>query len=139
LAPVDVVPYTLGDDDDAVHALIYGDAAWASVPGHTHRDLDAWREAVRPGLRAFLAWRDGAPVGGVAGSILDGGRGYVSGLAVARSKRGRRLGRALVLHSFADLVAAGANALALDAQAANKAALGLYCSVGLAVKHEWRV
>jgi ribosomal protein S18 acetylase RimI-like enzyme len=75
----------------------------------------------------------------VAGSILDGGRGYVSGLAVARSKRGRRLGRALVLHSFADLVAAGANALALDAQAANKAALGLYCSVGLAVKHEWRV
>jgi hypothetical protein len=41
LAPVDVVPYTLGDDDDAVHALIYGDAAWASVPGHTHRDLDA--------------------------------------------------------------------------------------------------
>ncbi len=136
---IDVAPYSLGDDDDAVHALIYVDSAWASVSGHTHRDLDAWRQAVRPGLRAFLARRGGAPVGWVAGRILDGGRGYVSGLAVARSERGRGLGRALLLHGFADLVAAGASGLALDAQAANKAALGLYRSVGLVVQREWRV
>lgn len=136
---IDVAPCSLGDDDDAVHALIYGDAAWASVPGHTYRDLNAWREAVRPGLRAFLARRDEAPVGWVAGRILHGGRGYVSGLAVALSERGRGLGRALLLHGFADLVVAGASVLALDAEAANHAALGLYRSVGLAVEREWRV
>lgn len=136
---IDVVPYSLGEGDEAVHELIYVDAAWASVPGHAYRDLDAWREAVRPRLRAFLARRDGAPVGWVAARIFDSGRGYVSGLAVARSERGRGLGRALLLHSFADLLAAGANGLALDAEAANEAALRLYRSVGLEVEREWRV
>ena len=135
---IDVVPYRLGDGDHAIHAMIYLDAAWASVPGHTYRDLDAWREAVRPGLRAFLARRDDEPVGWVAGRILDSGRGYISGLAVACCERGRGLGRALLLHGFADLDAAGANGLALDVQATNHAALGLYHSVGLAVEREWR-
>src|SRR5438270_9192461 len=43
-------PYTtlfrsrLGDADEAVHRLIYVDAAWGSVEGHAVRDLDAWRE-----------------------------------------------------------------------------------------------
>jgi ribosomal protein S18 acetylase RimI-like enzyme len=136
---IEVAPYSLGDDDAAVHALIYVDAAWASVPGHAYRDLDSWREAVRPGLRAFLARRGQVPVGWVAGRILDSGRGYVSGLAVARSERGCGLGRALLVHCFADLEAAGASGLALDAEAANHAALGLYRSIGLAVEREWRI
>ena len=135
----EVAPYSLGDDDAAVHRLIYVDAAWASVPGHTYRELDRWREVVRPGLRAFLARRDGVPVGWVAGRILDSGRGYVSALAVACSERGRGLGRALLLLALADLAGAGATGLTLDAEAANEAALGLYRSVGLAVEREWRV
>ncbi|MDQ6775760.1 MAG: GNAT family N-acetyltransferase [Actinomycetota bacterium] len=136
---IDLARYALGEDDEAVHALIYVHAAWVSVPGHTDRDLDAWREAMRPGLRAFLARRDGSPVGWIASRVLDSGVGYVSGLAVALSERRRGLGRALLLHGLADLVAAGANSLALDAQAANDTALGLYRSVGLEVKREWRV
>lgn len=72
-------------DDAAVHALIYVDAAWASVPGHLYRD------------------------------------------------------RELLLHGLADLEAAGATGLALDAVAANDAALRLYRSVGLAVRRERRV
>src|SRR3954469_2965826 len=36
---VEVAPYRFGDDDDAVHRLIYVDAAWTSVPGHRARDL----------------------------------------------------------------------------------------------------
>ncbi len=138
-AGIDVAPYSLGDDDEAVHGLIYVEAAWASVPGHTYRDLNSWREAVRPGLRALLARREEAPVGWVAGRILEGGRGYVSELAVARSERGRGLGSALLLHGFADLDAAGASGLALDAEAANHEALGLYRSIGLAVEREWCV
>ncbi|MCW2967717.1 MAG: hypothetical protein JWM71_1489, partial [Solirubrobacteraceae bacterium] len=46
---------------------------------------------------------------------------------------------ALLLAAFADLAAGGANGLALDAQAVNDAALGLYRSVGLAVHREWRI
>jgi hypothetical protein len=45
---VDVARYRPGDDDEAVHRPIYVDAAWAAVPGHAERDLDAWREMQRP-------------------------------------------------------------------------------------------
>ncbi len=136
---VEVAPYTLGDDDRAVHRLIYVDAAWASVPGHHDRDLEEWRVIARKGLRAFLARRCGEPVGWVAARLLDSGRGYLSVLAVARAERGAGLGRALLLHGCGDLLAAGARGIALDVVAANEAALGLYESVGFAVEREWRV
>jgi ribosomal protein S18 acetylase RimI-like enzyme len=135
---VDVAPYGLGDDDEAVHRLIYVDAAWASIPGHSERDLETWREMVRP-CRAFLARRAGRPVGWIAGRVLDSGRGFVQTLAVAESERGRGLGRALLLHAFADLRHAGARDLTLGVEAANDSALGLYRSVGLEVEREWRV
>ncbi len=41
---VDVARYRLGEDDEAVHRLIYVDAAFGSVWGHAERDLDEWRE-----------------------------------------------------------------------------------------------
>jgi ribosomal protein S18 acetylase RimI-like enzyme len=136
---VDVAPYRLGDDDEAVHRLVYVAAAWGSVPGHAERDLDAWREKERPCRSMFLARRDGRPVGWVAGRLLDSGRGYISTLAVAASERGRGLGRALLLHAFADLGAAGARGLGLDVEARNEGALGLYRSVGLEIEREWRI
>jgi ribosomal protein S18 acetylase RimI-like enzyme len=136
---VDVAPYRLGDADEAVHRLVYVDAEWASVPGHAERDLDSWREKERPCQSLFLARRDGRPVGWVAGRVLDRGRGYVSTLAVSRDERGRGLGRALLLHAFADLEGAGARGLALDVQAHNDSALGVYRSVGLEVEREWRI
>ncbi|HEY1523250.1 MAG TPA: GNAT family N-acetyltransferase [Solirubrobacteraceae bacterium] len=138
-AGVEVARYRWGDDDEAVHRLIYVDAEWASVSGHTERDLAAWlgRDAGRDG--AFLARRDEQPVGWVRSRILVSGRGYVNSLAVAKRERGQGLGRALLLHAFADLQAAGARGLALDVEAANKAALGLYRSVGLEIEREWRI
>lgn len=134
-----VAPYRLGEDDEAVHRLIYVDAAWASVPGHAERDLDSWRGKERPCRSLFLARRDGRPVGWVSGRLLETGRGYVSTLAVAESERGRGLGRALLLHALADLESAGAAGLGLDVVAHNESALGLYRSVGLTVEREWRV
>jgi ribosomal-protein-alanine N-acetyltransferase len=74
----------------------------------------------------------------VAGRVLAAGRGYVSTLAVAAAERGRGLGRALLLHCFAELQRAGARGLTLGVEAENAAALGLYRSVGLEVEREWR-
>lgn len=136
---VDVAPYVLGDDDEAVHRLVYVDAAWASIPGHSDRDLDAWRDKERPCRSLFLARRDGRPVGWIAGRVLDNGRGYISTLAVAEGERGRGLGRALLLRAFADLQGAGATDLTLGVEAHNEAALGLYRSVGMHVEREWKV
>ena len=136
---VKVEPYRFGDDDQAVHRLIYVDAAWASVPGHAERDLEQWLDTVRRCRSAFLARRNGRPVGWVAGRVLASGRGSVDMLAVATRERHRGLGRALLLHAFADLQRAGGRDLTLDAQAENAAALGLYYSVGLEVEREWRI
>jgi ribosomal protein S18 acetylase RimI-like enzyme len=135
---VEVAPYRLGDADEAVHRLIYVDAAWASVPGHAERDVDGWRAVVRRCRLAFLARRDGRPVGWVTGCLLASGRGYVDTLAVATSERRRGLGRALLLHALTDLQLAGARGLALGVEAANETALGLYRSVDFEVEREWR-
>lgn len=135
---IHVTPYRLGDADEAVHRLIYVDAAWASVEGHADRDLDAWRETLPRCRSLFLAHRDCRPVGWVAGRLLENGRGYLTSLAVATSERGRGLGRALLLHAFTDLQRAGADGLALDVEAHNETALGLYRSVGMQIEREWR-
>ena len=135
---VTVAPYRFGNDDEAVHRLVYVDAAWASVAGHAERDLDQWLDTMRRCRSVFLARRDGRPVGWVAGRVLDSGRGYVDMLAVAISERHRGLGRALLLHAFADLQLAGGRDLTLGVEAENESALGLYRSVGLEVEREWR-
>lgn len=135
---VEVAPYRLGDHDEAVHRLIYVDAAWASVPGHAERELDQWRDTVGRCRSAFLARRNGRAVGWVAGRVLASGRGYVDMLAVAMGERHRGLGRAFLLRAFIDLQQAGGRDLTLGVEAENEAALGLYRSVGLEVEREWR-
>jgi ribosomal protein S18 acetylase RimI-like enzyme len=133
-----IARYRPGEDDEAVHALIYVDAAWAEVPGHTQRSLEAWRSALTPDYRGWVARRDGRPVGWVAGRVFGDGRGWVDQLAVARSARGLGLGRALLLHSLAELLQRGATSLALGVQGENENAIGLYRGVGFQVEREWR-
>ena len=136
---VAIARYRPREDDAAVHALIYVDAAWADVAGHTQRSLEAWRSTLTPEYRGWIARRDQRPVGWVAGRVFDDGRGWVEQLAVARSARGQGLGRALLLHSLAELCSGGATSLALGVQAANGNAIGLYRDVGFEVDREWRV
>jgi ribosomal protein S18 acetylase RimI-like enzyme len=136
---IDVAPYRIGDDDEAVHRLIYVDAAWTAVPGHAERDLESWRATVRPSGSLFLARREGQPVGWVAGRLLDSGRGYIDSLAVAVPERGHGMGRALLLHAFSDLLSAGARDLVLGVEAKNENALELYRSVGMEIEREWRI
>ena len=134
-----VARYRPGEDDHAVHRLVYVDAAWDEVPGHTLRSLEAWRSMLTPEYRGWVARRDGRPVGWVAGRVFSDGRGWIQQLAVARSARGRGLGRALLLHSLAELRSRGATSLALGVEAANENAIGLYRDLGFEVAREWRV
>jgi ribosomal protein S18 acetylase RimI-like enzyme len=136
---VAVARYRPAEDDAAVHALIYDEAAWDEVPGHTRRSLEAWRSTLTPEYRAWIARRDEHPVGWVAGRVFEDGRGWVEQLAVARSARGLGLGRALLLHSLAELCTRGATSLATGVQGENENAIGLYRDVGFAVDREWRV
>jgi ribosomal protein S18 acetylase RimI-like enzyme len=136
---VAVARYRRGEDDDAVHALIYADAAWGAVPGHTQRSLQAWRSMITPDYGGWVARRDGRAIGWVAGRVFDDGRGWVEQLAVARSARGLGVGRALLLHSLAELRSRGATSLATGVQADNEKALGLYRDIGFAIEREWRV
>jgi ribosomal protein S18 acetylase RimI-like enzyme len=134
-----IARYRPGVDDDAVHALIYVDAAWGEVPGHTTLALEAWRSMLTPDYRGWVARRYGQPVGWVVGRVFSDGRGWIGQLAVARSARGLGLGRALLLHSLAELRSRGATSLALGVQAENEHAIGLYRDVGLEIEREWRV
>jgi len=136
---VAVARYRPGEDDDSVHTLIYVDAAWAEVPGHTHQSLEAWRSMLTPEYRGWVARREGRPVGWVVGRVFTDGRGWIQQLAVARCARGLGLGRALLLHSLAELRSRGATSLALGVQAENENAIGLYRDIGFEVTRKWRV
>ena len=133
-------PYVRGEDDAAVHRLVYVDAEFAAVPGHPHRPLEMWQQMyTAENFSGWIAHRDGRPVGWVMGRVQDDGVGWVYQLAVAVTERGGGVGRSLLLHSFADLRAAGATDLGLTVQATNDRAIGLYRSVGLQVQKEWLV
>ena len=135
---VAIARYRPGEDDEAVHALIYVDAAWAEVPGHAQLSLDTWRSALTPEYRGWVARRDGRPVGWVAGRVFGDGRGWVEQLAVARPARGLGLGRALLLHALTELHQQGATSLALGVQGENDNAIALYRNAGFEVEREWR-
>ncbi len=133
-----VARYRPGADDAAVHALIYVDAAWGEVPGHMQRSQESWRSTLAPEARGWVARRDERPVGWVVGRVFSDGRGWVDQIAVARAARRLGLGRALLLHSLAELRDARATSFALGVQAANEHAVGLYRDVGFELEREWR-
>ena len=137
---VSLRPYVRGEDDAAVHHLVYVDADFAAVPGHAARPIDQWKQMfTAENFSGWIAHRHGRPVGWVMGRAQDDGFGWVYQLAVAVTERGAGLGRSLLLHSFADLRAAGATDLGLSGQASNDRAIGLYRSVGLQVHKQWLV
>lgn len=130
------------DDAEAVHRLIYVDAAWAEVPGHPDRAFADWRDIFMTAdtvpEQQVLAWRDDRLVGVGMGRTFADNTGWVSQLAVAKGERGQGLGRALLLESLRRRREAGARALGLSVQAENRSALSLYLGVGLGVDREWQ-
>jgi ribosomal protein S18 acetylase RimI-like enzyme len=88
---IEIVHFLPADYDEVL-------ALWSSTEGLTLREADS-REAIsrylarNPGL-SFVARDEGALIGAVL-TGTDGRRGYLQHLAVARSHRGRGLGRSL--------------------------------------------
>src|SRR3954454_9997947 len=123
-------PYSVGDDDQAAHALV--EDAFADIPGNVSHGFDEWRS------RAFGAQfaPDLATVAGdMAGVALaerwDGGGGYLSYLAVARDWRGRGLGRALLQATLRNFADAGLKRAVLSVNGRNESATRLYRDAGL--------
>jgi mycothiol synthase len=123
-----------GRDDRAVFDV--DAAAFAGAPDLIPQPFDAWRvehvqaAAVRP-QASPLAWAGDELAGFALNQMRAPGLGYVEILAVDAAWRGRGLGRALLLHSFAELAAIGARAVGLGVAGHNERARGLYESVGM--------
>ena len=135
---VAVARYRPGEDDEAVHALIYVDAAWAEVPGHTQRSLEAGGRRSRPSTAAGSRAATGAPsAGSPAACSATGAAGSSSSPSPAppRPRPRPRAPAALRSPSFREH---GAASLALGVQGENENAVGLYRDVGFEVEREWR-
>jgi len=141
--PDGVTVSSLGAGDvEQVYTLIYDDAAWADVPGHTRRDFDEWHSLFVAGNdpdQQVVAREDGRLVGVALGKTFSDGTGWVAQLAVSHGQRDRGLGTALLAEAFGRRVAAGATQLGLGVSAANSDALRLYERLGLTIDREWMV
>ena len=134
-----IARYRRGEDDDAVHALIYSTPHGARCPDtrscRWKRDGRCSRPTIAAGSRAAT----GAPSAGSSAACSATGADRLSRspspapLAVSVS------GRALLLHSLAELRSRGATSLALGVQAENEKAIALYRDIDFEVAREWRV
>lgn len=114
---------------------------------HTPLDFEAW--AKRMGLNIerfdpslwFLAW-DGNEIAGVALNYYDrrSDTGWIDHLGVRRAWRNKGIGKALLLHSFAEFYRRGIRhiKLSVDAKSLTNAPR-LYESVGMRRIHEYHI
>ncbi len=124
-------------DEAAVHAA--GEEAFLDHFRPTAMSLEEWleyrfaRTDFDPGLW-FVAWEGDEVAGGVLALKTPLG-GYIDELFVRRPWRGRGLGRALLLHEFAELRRRGLQLAYLGVDADNPTgAMQLYLSAGLESK-----
>ena len=124
-----------GRDEAAVHAAVT--EAFQDHWRPDVMDFDEWLafRFTRPGLDLkfwWVAW-DGREVAGMLLAFATPLGAYVDELAVRRPWRGRGLGRALLLHSFAEFRRRGLPAAYLGVDSENPTgAMQLYGSVGMA-------
>jgi ribosomal protein S18 acetylase RimI-like enzyme len=126
----------------AVYRVV--DTAFLDHFGGEHESYEEWLRNALSGSTADLSLWWLATVDGNAASALYAAElpsaGYVDTLGTLREYRGRGLGRALLLTSFAELYRRGYRKVTLGVDAASPTgALGLYESAGMRVAHEgWR-
>ncbi|MGL6280271.1 MAG: GNAT family N-acetyltransferase [Gaiella sp.] len=138
-AGIAVRPYRPHEDLERVHAA--SEEAFSDHWGYHPTDLSTWqglnvRETLDPSLW-FLA-EDAGEIAGICLCRIDDTPdeqlGWVHVLAVRRPWRRRGLGRALLLHAFAELRVRGRRRVGLSVDAENTTgAVGLYESVGMRV------
>jgi ribosomal protein S18 acetylase RimI-like enzyme len=126
------------DEIDA-HRLI--ERAFMVGPGNVPQTLAEWRASwgrparTDPDLTTVVVARGGELVGIATCAVQEEGHAYLAQLAVDEAARGQGLGRALLLETFGLARAKEVPAVALDVNAANGSAKGLYESAGMRV--EW--
>jgi mycothiol synthase len=139
--PAGVAIRLVGETDAdlrALHTVV--DTAFLDHFGHETESFETWLEHLNavspdPGLR-WLATVDGEPVAGLYGVQPSESLGYLDALGTLREFRGRGLGRALLLTSFAEFYRRGLRRAALGVDATNPTgALELYQSVGMQAEH----
>jgi len=138
--PEGVTITAMDDHADAAYRVIYDEARWADVPGHSARDREEWRSLFVEGHdpeQQVLAWQDGRLVGVALGKTFSDGTGWVAQLAVPVDQRGHGLGTALLSEAFGRRIAGGAVRLGLGVSAANPDALRMYLKLGLEIDREW--
>jgi mycothiol synthase len=127
------------DDLRAMHAVV--DTAFVDHFAHEPQTYEQWAQHTLTGTCAdlslwWLATVDGQPAAGLYGAVMPAG-GYVDTLGTLRAYRGRGLGRALLLTSFAEFRRRGLAKVSLAVDATSPTgAVALYESVGMAVAHE---
>ena len=135
-AGIEVRAFRRHHDEAAVHQALQ--EAFAETFHFAPLTLEEWErhQFTRTNLDTGLwlvAW-DGPEVAGVCLAFINPDRGYVDDLAVRKPWRGRGLGLALLLDSFALLGARGQTEVALDVDSENATgAVALYERAGMHV------
>jgi ribosomal protein S18 acetylase RimI-like enzyme len=126
----------------AMHQVV--DTAFLDHFGGEAETYEQWAKHTLTGATTdlslwWLATVDGVPASGLYASE-NPGAGYVDTLGTLREYRGRGLGRALLLTSFAEFHRRGYRKVILGVDATSPTgALGLYESAGMSADHEgWR-
>lgn len=138
---VEIVPWEERHAPGA-HDAIY--SVWGDVAAHAMRGYEEWRELVvdydsfDPRIN-LIARRGDDVVGAAMCRYFPGPFGWVSQLAVRRGEQGRGLGRSLLVTALQRLADGdGVTGVGLSVEGVNRAALGLYQSVGLGITREWQ-
>jgi mycothiol synthase len=129
-------------DEQAIHAVI--EEGFAEHWGHEAHDLAHWQTSTfgqpwwDPSL-VYLVRQGDEVVAGEINAVRFGG-GWIGHLATRKPWRGRGLGRALLLHAFAEFHRRGDMRISLAVDAENETgATELYESVGMRVASQWDV
>lgn len=134
---------SIADADDRSIYRIF-DEAFRDHFGMVHYPFEDWQQEFRSGdeydpTLVFIAEEGAEPVGANF-TFVDEGIGWVAELGVRQAWRGRGIGRALLLRSFAELSRRGVKIVRLGVDAANSTgATHLYERAGMSVRREWHV
>lgn len=133
----------LGSEDDERAAHLVVQEAMADHWGHVATGFDEWiarrrEHGIEPSL--WFVASDGSEPAAAALCSISEGIGWVDTLAVRRAWRGRGIGKALLLHAFADFRRRGLERCALGVDAASPTgATRLYEGVGMRAAQEHAV
>jgi GNAT superfamily N-acetyltransferase len=129
-------------DEEAIHAVI--EEGFADHWGHEAHDLEHWQTTRfdqpwwDPSL-VYLVRQGSEVVAGEVNAVRFGG-GWIGHLATRKPWRGKGLGRALLLHAFAEFHRRGDTRISLAVDSQNETgATALYESVGMRVGSQWDV